>query len=98
MNKNKTKLILQELVEKSKDFKDGFLFPDTCELNLSELEHFDFIIFRNLEETRRLLWSSESNYFNKTEKVFVPVLRMENDKVSFVPRIVREYLKELGNE
>jgi len=95
MNEKKLIKILTELKEKSKDFKNGFLAPQECRVKLSELNNYDFFIFSELEKMDRLLWTKRNSNSDKIKEVFVPILKIENDFVSFIPRIIREYLKEI---
>ena len=89
------KTILNELIEKSKDFKVGFIAPEEYKVKITELENFDFILFSELENINRVLLSSESNYFNKKETISVPVLKLDEEYVTFYPSIIREFQKEL---
>lgn len=93
----KIKLIefLKELSEYSKDYSDGFLAPKECKVKLSDLNKYDFFIAKELENTKRELWR-ESNGFSEEIKItYTPVIKIENDNLSFIPRIVREYLNEI---
>lgn len=87
--------ILKELVHKSKDYSDGFLTPKECEIQISELENYDFMIFNELEKTERELWTQTASGIEKPLVAYVPTLKIKNDYVSFIPRIIREYLKEI---
>lgn len=87
--------ILKELVSKSEKYKDGFLTPKECEVQISELNNYDFFIFDKLEKTERILWTKTENGNEKTLVAKVPTLKIENDCVTFIPRIIREYLKEI---
>jgi len=87
--------ILKELVQKSKDYNYGFLTPKECEIKISELENYDFMIFNELEKTERELWTKTDGGIGKPLTAYVPTLKTKNDYVSFIPRIVREYLKEI---
>ncbi|PCI06600.1 MAG: hypothetical protein COB73_09850 [Flavobacteriaceae bacterium] len=87
--------ILKELVEKSKDYNDGFMTPKEYEIQISELDNYDFLIFEELEKTERKLWTKTGSGIEKPLIAYVPTLKIKNDYVSFIPTIIREYLKEI---
>jgi hypothetical protein len=45
MKKEKIISILNELSQKSKDYKDGFLSPKECKIKLNEIDNYDSFIF-----------------------------------------------------
>ena len=92
---NKIIKILNELVEKSKNYEDGFITPKECKIKLSELDNYDFLIFDKLEKIERELWTKTGSKIVKPQVAYVPTLKIENEYVSFIPRIIREYLKEI---
>ena len=94
--KNRIIEILKELADKSKDYDDGFLTPKECKIKISELKNYDFFIFSQLEKTKRELYTRSSNNSNKLEPVDVLVIKIENEYISFIPRIIREYLKQIN--
>jgi hypothetical protein len=96
MDENQLKEVLKELIEKSKEYKDGFLAPKECKIKLSELNNYDFFIYSKLEKTKRELWTRKHSNKEYGEKLLVPVVTIDNDYVSFIPKIIREYLKEIS--
>ncbi|MCB0744294.1 MAG: hypothetical protein KDC67_10350 [Ignavibacteriae bacterium] len=96
MDENQLKEILRELAEKSKDYKDGFLAPKECRIKISELNNYDFFIYNELEKTKKELWTRKHSNEKDGEKLLIPVITIDNDYISFIPRIIREYLKEIS--
>jgi hypothetical protein len=98
MEQNKLEIILYELINKSKGVKDGLFAPEIFEIPLKEIENYDFYIFNELQNIERELWNSQSTYTDSKIKKVARILKItEEDKVTFIPRIVKEYLKEIKN-
>ena len=94
--KDKLIKILQELEEISKDYSDGFLTPKEFIVKISDLKNYDFFIYTKLENLERELWTKTDSNGNKPKTAFVTVIKIENENVIFIPRIIREYLKEIN--
>mgnify|MGYP003668511810 FL=1 len=98
MEQYKLEIILNELISKSEGVKDGLFAPEIFEIPLKEIENYDFFIFKELQKIERELWSSESTYSGITVKKKALILQITNEeKVKFIPKIVKNYLKEIKN-
>lgn len=96
MINDNVKNIINEIVEKSKDCKDGFIAPEECRVKISDLENFDFIIVSEIEKIKKVLLSSESNYFDKKETFTVPILKIDGEYITFYKSIIKEFQKEIN--
>ena len=95
-DKDKLITVLKELEEKSQNYSDGFLTPKECIIKISDLNNYDFFIYNELENLQRELWTKTDNKSNEPKTAFVTAIKIENDNVIFIPRIIREYLKEIN--
>lgn len=98
INNSQIITILKELINKSKEYKDGYLAPKECILQISELENYNFFLFELLEKTERILWTKKESGIDKITTTYIPVLKIKDNSVTFIPRIVREYLIEMENK
>ena len=96
MKNENVKNFINEIVEKSKNCKDGFIAPEECRVKISELENFDFILVSEIEKIKKVLLSSESNYFDKKETITVPVLKIDGEYITFYKSIIKEFQKEIN--
>jgi hypothetical protein len=96
MNNEKVKKIVNEIVEKSKDSIDGIIFPEKCKIKISELENYDFILVSEIEKIKKVLLSSESNYFDKKETIIEPILKIDGDYITFYKSLIKEFQKEIN--
>ena len=96
MRDENIKNIINEIIEKSKDFDEGFFPPKENKIKITELENFDFIIFSELEKIIKVLFSKKDNYSNKKETFSVPLIKIENDYIVFYPSLIKEFQKEIN--
>tara|TARA_R110001606_G_scaffold395892_1_gene569039 strand:+ start:584 stop:880 length:297 start_codon:yes stop_codon:yes gene_type:complete len=96
MKNNKVEIILKELLTKTKGVKKGLFAPEICEIPLKDIENYDFFIYDELQHIERELWSSKTSNTFLEKKKFATILKItDDDKVTFIPSIIKEYLKEI---
>ena len=70
--------------------------PKEFVVKISDLKNYDFFIYSELEKLQRELWTKTDSNSSKPKTAFVTVIKIENENIIFIPRIIREYLKEVN--
>jgi hypothetical protein len=96
MKNENIKNIIKEIVDKSKDCKDGIIAPEKCRIKISELENYDFILVSELGKIKKVLSSIEGNYFYTKETIMEPILKIDGDYITFYKNIIKEFQKEVN--
>lgn len=93
------KEFIENLLEKSKDFKDGVFIPNEVQLKLSEIDNFNSIIATELSEIEEIILTKK-NFLNdeihRKEEYKVKLLKIsvKDDTISFYPAALKKYLKK----
>ena len=99
MHTEKIKIILNELLGISKDFKAG-VDLNKFKIKFDELENYDFEIYSELSKIDGTLSSEKSTSSNYEKVCLVPLLEIENEFILFYPSVIKRYklLKYNNNE
>lgn len=96
MKNEEIKKIIDEIIKKSENCNDGFIFPEECKINISDLENYNYLLFSELAKIERILTTSKSNYFDKIETLSVPLIKIDGDCIVFYSAIIKNFYKELN--
>ena len=93
------KEFIENLLDKSKDLKDGIFFPNGVELKISELENFTQNVAEELSKIEEVIhgkeyYQNDKIDFKEEYKVKLIDYSIENDFIRFYPIILKNYLKK----
>lgn len=90
---------IEDLLEKSKGYKESLLIPTEVELKISEIENFDLITAEKLAQVNEQVWESQrvindEVYYKENIKTPLIQFSLENDYIKFHPFALKNYLKK----
>jgi len=94
MDIERVKVILSELFEISKDFKVGNPMKK-FKIKSTELKNFDLEQFSELEKIEDVLFSKKDTFTNYEKVLYVPLIELENDLITFYPSVIKRYKEKL---
>ena len=98
MDKELRIIALRELTMLAKDASPRLIAPEEFEVEISRINSFDLLLFERLMGIERKFWSLQNPKLGEETTVIVPLLKLKDSKVCFIPSVVQEYLKELESE